>query len=155
MNETRYHRRGLSALYYFFAAIFVPLGVLLVMAGLGYGLQDEAWSDKWPGVLGFLAAGVSWLMGIPSMWGMAKSYAANEVQLDGTRFRLRTPAGKELAFALADVVAVRWNPGLRARVCTVETGRETFRFDARACPRIGAVAHMLAERAGKPLELEK
>ncbi len=154
MTETVYRRRGLSWLYYFFAAIFVPLGVLLVMAGIGYGLGDAKWSDKWPGTLGFMAAGVSWLAGIPSMWSLARSYGGNVVRVDGARFQLHTPTGKDLEFALTDVREVRWNPSLRVRLCTVETATVTFRFDARACPHVGRIARLIAGRAGKVLQLE-
>ena len=133
--------------------VFVVLGALFLMVSLGKAIDAEPWSGKWIGVVGFAAAGMSWLMGSPAMWTMGRRYGANEVSLDGSGFRLRTPAGHDLQFGFADVRRVTWSPQLRLRQCTVETDTMIFRFDVRSCPHVGRVARLIAERSGQELQI--
>ena len=153
--EIVYRRRGLSWLYYFLAVVLVLLGLLLLIVALGNAAEEGPWSGKWLSVVGFAVAGLSWLMGAPQMWSLAKNYGRNEVRLDGSRFSLHTPAGYNLQFAFCDVRQVCWDRGLRSRRCTVETDAKTYQFDARACPRAGRVAHLIAERCGVKLQTQK
>lgn len=155
MMEIVYRRTGLCWLYYLFVLTFVLLGLLLLVVAMGQAGDEGPWSGKWMSVVGWAVAGLSWLMGVPQMWSMAKSYGRNEVRLDGSRFALHTPAGTDLQFAFCDVRQVSWNGGLRSRLCTVETGTSSYQFDTRVCPRAGHVARLVAERSGRNLQIEK
>ncbi len=155
MIEIVYRRKGLSWLYYLFVLVFALLGLLLLVVAMGRASEADSWSGKWFAVVGWAVAGLSWLMGIPQMWSMAKSYGRNVVRLDASRFALHTPAGKDLQFAFCDVQQVSWNRGLRSRLCTVETATTTYQFDTRACPRAGRVAQLIAERSGQNLQIQK
>jgi hypothetical protein len=154
MSEIVYRRRCLSWLYYFFVVAVVLLGLLLLVVSLARAVEDVPWSSKYFSVLGFGAAGLSWLMAAPWMWSMGKSYAANVVRLEGSRFSLHTPGGHDIQFVFSDVRQVTWNPGLRSRQCMVDTDAVIYRFDARMCPRIARVAHLIAERSGQMLQIK-
>ena len=155
MKPIVYHRRGLSWLYYFFAALFVAFGLLFLVVALGNAVDEEPWSGKRMTVVTWTIGGLSWLMGAPSMWAMAKTYGKNSVSLDRTHFELHAVGGDVSAFDFADVEKVSWNPGLRSRLCTVATKKGSIFFDTRSCPRPGHVAKLIAERASKTLQIEK
>ena len=95
--------RGLSWLYDLFVLAFVLLGILLLPVAMGRAAGEDPWTGKWMSVAGFAVAGLSWLMGVPRMCSLAKSYGRNEVRLDGSRFALHTPAGHDLELAFCDV----------------------------------------------------
>ena len=153
MTTIVYTRKGLSWLYNIFLVVFVALGLLLLLAAFGEAVGKEPWSSKWMGVVAFGLAGLSWLLGAPQMWTLGRRYARNVVRIDVATFSLHSAGGTDIQFALADVTAVRWNPKWKSRLCTVETSSSTFEFDTRACPKVKRVAAVIAERAGKGLQV--
>ena len=154
MPEVVYRRRGLSWLYYLFTVTFVAFGLMFLVVSFGNAVDDEPWSAKRWSVVGYAVGGLSWLMGAPQMWSLARTYGRNVVRLDSTGYSLHATSGEVIRFAFADVEKVSWNPGLQARLCTVKTPKGFVFFDARSCPRPGHVAKLIAERAGKTLRIE-
>jgi hypothetical protein len=53
---------------------------------------------------------------------------------------------KEFQIPYAQIQSVDFDPALRKRLLTIETAKMTYRFDQRACPRIGKVAELLKAR---------
>jgi hypothetical protein len=155
MQEIVYSRKSLGMLYYVFAVLFVILGILFLLVAVGSATGSDPWSGKLLAVFVSALVGISWLAGTPQMWSMGKSYRRNEVRLDGSGFSLHTPAGHDIRFVFAGVRQVSWNPGLRSRLCTVETDAMVYKFDGRSCPRTREVAHLVAERAGLTLQVQK
>ena len=151
MPEIIHRRTGLSCFYFAMSAVFLVLGLLLLLAGLGRSSDPEPWSEKWIGTVGFIVAGLSWLGGILQMWQLGQSYRNNQVRLTAVHYFLRTPSGSQIEFDIADVREVNWNAG----ICTVQTPTLQYRFDRRTCPRAAQIAKALAERAHLPLNTEK
>jgi hypothetical protein len=152
--EIIYSRRGLSLLFFGFTILFVLLGLLMLLAGLGNAIEPVPWKDKGWAVLGWCVAGLSWLLGIQQMWEYRQAYATNVARIGTSRFSLHTLAGHDIQFVFSDVRKVSWNPGLRARQCTVETDSMIYSFDARSCPRTAKVARLIAERSGLELHIQ-
>ena len=152
--ELVYHRRGLCWFYFAFTFLFAVLGLLFLMIALGLAVEPVPWRHKWLPVAGWGVVGLCWLLASPQMWSMRRMYRGNQVRLGSHGLVLDTPGGHHFEFEYSNVRSVGWNPALLVRLCTVETDNERYRFDARACPRVAAVARLIAERSGRPLRIE-
>lgn len=154
MNDVIFHRRGLAWTYYILTISCALLALALLALATQQALDHEPWRSKGLSVFLYVFAALSWLIGIGQMWMVGRKYARSFVRLDGSGLSLVPPSGELVTFAFHDVRAVRWNPALRSKQCTVEMDSGYYVFDPRSCPRVGRVAELIAERSRLTLQIE-
>jgi hypothetical protein len=146
--EIEFRRRGLAAFYGIFAILFVVIGILFEMVGLGTAIDPGPWSGKWLSMAEWCVFGLMWMLGSPQMWTMGRRYRHNFVRLGPSDVIFHSVSEKEFQIPYAQIRSINFDPAMRKRVLTIETAATTYTFDQRACPRIGKVADLLKSRVG-------
>ncbi len=140
-----FHRRGLATFYFVFAILFIVVGVLFLMAGLGEATGKG--EHKWLSVAQWCFGGFLWLLAAPKMWTIARAYRKNFVRFTATDVTFDTVTGHHYQIPYAAIKSVHWDQSLRKRLLTIDTEETKYHFDQRSSPSIGKVAKLLQERA--------
>jgi hypothetical protein len=143
VNDVEFHRRGLSTLYFVFATLFVALGILFLMAGLGEATGKG--DSKWLGTAQWCFGGFLWLLASPKMWTMARAYRKNFVRLGASDVTFHTLTGHEYKIPYSAIRSLNWDPSPRKRLLTIDTDDTRYHFDARSTPRIAKVMELLQQ----------
>jgi hypothetical protein len=152
-GEIVFQRRGLAAFYYVMAFIFPVMGILFLLVGVGEAIEPGPWSGKLLALGIYLLIAVSWMAGAPSMWSRGKAHGQSEVRFGPSDMTFRLLAGKEYHVAYDDIVAIKWNPGIRVRALMIETRDMSYHLDQLNSPQIGKVANLLGERCVGKLQV--
>ncbi len=156
MTDVVFHRsRWLSGFYLVMSFVMVALAVLFAMIAMGNAVEKSPWSDKGWNVAAWIVGALSWGLGAPQMWQMGRFYRRSYVAIDGDTLRIliSDPQG-EVRVPLSGILGVSLKRSIRFNTCTVITEDARYLLTKENCSHPDRVAALVAERTGKPLELE-
>jgi hypothetical protein len=156
MNEIVFHRsRWLSSFYFVMSVVMVGFALLFGMVALGVAVGTGQGSDKTWNVVGWAVGALSWGMGAIQMWQMGRGYARSYVAITSDALRIRVSADEgEVSIPLSDILHVSHKRTIRFNTCTVTTNGARYKLTKDNCSHPERIAALVAERTGKPLEVE-
>jgi hypothetical protein len=156
MNEIVLHRsRWLSGFYFVMSVVMLGFALLFAIVALGNAVENTPWRDKAWGVVGWTVGALSWGIGTIQMWQMGREYARSYVAIDSDALRIRVSGDEgEIRIPLSDVLHVSHKRTIRFNTCTVTTPDARYKLTKDNCSHPERIAALVAERTGKPLEVE-
>ena len=156
MNEVMFHRsRWLSGFFYVMSVVMAGLALLFAVVALGNAAENTPWRDKAWGVVGWTVGALSWGIGAIQMWQMGRGYARSYVAVGSDALRIRVSADEgEMRIPLSDVLHVSHKRSIRFNTYMVTTNDATYKLTKDNCSHPERIAALVAERTGKPLEVE-
>ena len=156
MNEIVFHRsRWLSGFYFAMAVVMLSFALLFAVVALGNAVENTPWRDKAWGVVSWTVGALSWGMGTVQMWQMGRGYARSYVAIGPDELRIRVSADEgEIRISLRDILHVSHKRTIRFNTCTVTTTDARYKLTKDNCSHPEKIAALVAERTGKPLEVE-
>jgi hypothetical protein len=156
MNEIVFHRsRWLSGFYFVMSVVMAGFALLFAVVALGNAVENVPWGDKAWGVVGWTVGALSWGIGAIQMWQMGRGYARSYVAIGSDSLRIRVSADEgEIRIPLSDIRHVSHKRSIRFNTCTVSTTEASYKLTKDNCSHPEKIAALVAERTGKPIEVE-
>ena len=156
MNDIVFHRsRWLSGFYFAMSVVMLAFALLFAVVALGNAVENVTWGNKAWSVVGWTVGALSWGMGTIQMWQMGRGYARSYVAIGSDVLRIRVSADEgEIRISLSDILHVSHKRSIRFNTCTVTTQEARYKLTKDNCSHPEKIAALIAERAGKPLEVE-
>jgi hypothetical protein len=156
MNEIVFHRsRWLSGFYFVMSFVMVAFSLLFAIVALGNAVENVPWGNKAWNVVGWAVGALSWGMGTIQMWQMGRAYSRSYVAIGPDTLRIHVSGDEgEIRIPLSDILHVSHKRTMRVNTCTVTTEEARYKLTKDNCSHPEKIAALVAERTGKPLEVE-
>jgi hypothetical protein len=156
VTEVVFHRsRWLSGFYFVMTFVTAAFAILFAMIAVGNAVEKSPWSDKGWNVAAWIVGALSWGFGAPQMWQMGRSYKRSYVAVGADTLRIRVSESEgEVRVPLSGILGITLKRSIRFNTCTLTTADARYVLTKENCSHADRVAALIAERSGKPLELE-